>query len=87
MAFTKETEIDSIKVIGKWKKLEVRESIVVYEDGVQIAKTPHSKVINPLATSASLAQEHSDVQQVANSLWTTQHKTDFENFVSASDGL
>ena len=54
---------------------------------MQIAKTPHSKVINPLATSASLAQEHSDVQQIANSLWTTQHKTDFENFVSASDGL
>ena len=42
MAFTKETVIDSIKVIGKWKKLEVRESIVVNEDGVQIAKTPLS---------------------------------------------
>ena len=26
-------------------------------------------------------------KQIANSLWTTQHKTDFENFVSASDGL
>ena len=51
------------------------------EDGVEIAKNNHRTTLYPNATSASLAEQPTDVQTIANALWTNTVKTNFKDTI------
>ena len=76
MAITKRTENDKIEVVNKWN-IQVRTATIVTEDGKEIARSFHRKVIHP---DDDVSGETAEVQALANSLYTNDIKTAYTSF-------
>ncbi len=83
MAITKTTENDKIEVVRKWN-IQVRTATVIKEDGTELTRNFHRKVLVPGTLDASdnlvatdISGEDADVQAICNAAWTSQVKTDF----------
>ena len=83
MALTKTTENDKIEVVNKWN-VQVRTATVINEDGKELTRSFHRKVLNPGRLDASdnlvatdISGEDADVQAICNAAWTNQVKTDY----------
>ena len=90
MALIKTTENDKIEVVRRWS-IQVRTATVIKEDGVELSRSFHRKVLNPGELDASdnlvdtaISGEDADVQAIANAAWTTQVKADFKAFLIAN---
>ena len=90
MAITKTTENDKIEVVKKWN-VQVRNATVIKEDGVELTRSFHRKVLVPGSLDASdnlvdsdISGEVADVQAICNAAWTSQVKTDFTAFLVAN---
>ena len=88
MALTKTQENDKIEVVNKWN-IQVRKATVIKEDGKELNRSFHRKVLNPGTlkggsgsdkddlVATDISGEDADVQAIANAAWTSQVKTDF----------
>ena len=90
MALTKAQENDKIEVVSKWN-IQVRNATIIKDDGKEISRTFHRKVIVPGRLDASdnlvdtdISGEDADVQAIANAAWTTQVKADYKAFLIAN---
>ncbi|MDP6584820.1 MAG: hypothetical protein QF535_09195 [Anaerolineales bacterium] len=71
MAITKEAIIEKVEVVGEYKAIQVRTDTVIKEDGVELSRSYHRHVIHPDISAEKLANEHAEVQAIANSgIWT-----------------
>ena len=48
MAITKKVEDDQIEIIGEYKILQIRQITIIEEDGVEISRNFHRRVVNPI---------------------------------------
>ena len=90
MAITKTQENDKIEIVGKWN-IQVRNATIIKEDGVELTRNFHRKVLTPGVLDASdnlvetnISGEDADVQAICNAAWTTQVKADFKAFLIAN---
>ena len=90
MAITKTTENDKIEVVKKWN-IQVRTATVIKEDGTELTRSFHRKVLTPGDLDASdnlvatnISGEDADVQAICNAAWTTQVKADYKAFLIAN---
>ena len=90
MAITKTTENDKIEVVNKWN-IQVRPATVIKEDGTELTRSFHRKVLVPGTLDASdnlvdtnISGEDADVQAICNAAWTTQVKADYKAFLIAN---
>ena len=90
MAITKTTENDKIEVVKKWN-IQVRTATVIKEDGTELSRSFHRKVLQPGTLDASdnlvatnISGEDADVQAICNAAWTTQVKADYKAFLIAN---
>ena len=90
MAITKTTENDKIEVVNKWN-IQVRTATVIKEDGAELTRSFHRKVLVPGTLDASdnlvatnISGEDADVQAICNAAWTAQVKTDFTAYLVAN---
>jgi hypothetical protein len=90
MALTKTIENDKIEVVKKWN-IQVRTATVIKEDGTQLSRSFHRKVLVPGTLDASdnlvdtdISGEDADVQAICNAAWTTQVKADYKAFLIAN---
>ena len=90
MALTKTTENDKIEVVRRWS-IQVRTATVIKEDGVELSRSFHRKVLNPGELDASdnlvdtnISGENADVQAICNAAWTDQVKADYKAFLIAN---
>ena len=84
MALTKTTENDKIEVVRKWN-IQVRTATVIKEDGTEISRSFHRKVLVPGTLDATdnlvdtnISGEDADVQAICNAAWTTTVKNEFK---------
>jgi hypothetical protein len=88
MAITKEIIVDKLEIVGEYKKIHLREATVVSEDGIEIARNFHRKIISPSGSntviSASLATETLETKSVANVVWTDTIKGAYNAFLTGS---
>ena len=89
MAITKTNENDKIEVVNKWN-IQVRNATVIKEDGVELTRKFHRKVLTPGTLDASdnlvdtnLSSEDADVKAIAEAAWTAQVKADYKAFLIA----
>ena len=89
MAITKTLENDKIEVVNKWN-IQVRTASIIKEDGVELTRSFHRKVLTPGTLDASdnlvdtdISGEDADVQAICNAAWTTQVKADYKAFLIA----
>ncbi len=90
MAITKTTENDKIEVVNKWN-IQVRTATIIKEDGTELTRSFHRKVLTPGTLDASdnlvetnISGEDADVQAICNAAWTTQVKSDYKAFLIAN---
>ena len=77
MAITKETEIAKIEVVGEYKAVQVKTDTVIKEDGKEISRSAHRHVVHP---DMDISSENSEVQAVANAVWTDDVKAAWKDF-------
>ena len=92
MSLTKTQENDKIEIVNKWN-IQVRTATVIKEDGVELTRSFHRKVLTPGALDASdnlvdtkISGEDADVQAICNAAWTTQGKADYKAYLIANKG-
>ena len=90
MAITKTLENDKIEVVQKWN-IQVRTATVIKEDGTELTRSFHRKVLVPGTLDESdnlvdtdLSKEDADVKAIAEAVWTTQVKADYKAFLIAT---
>ena len=90
MALTKTQENDKIEVVNKWN-VQVRTATVIKEDGKELSRSFHRKVLTPGELDGSdnlvdtnLSSEDADVKAIAEAAWTTQVKADFKAHLIAN---
>ena len=90
MTITKETEIPKIEVVGGWN-VQVATDTVIKEDGTEISRSRHRHVLAPFSstkdsddkwthTDTDISSEATEVQAVANAVWTDTGKANYKTF-------
>tara|TARA_R100000734_G_C3283213_1_gene76407 strand:+ start:550 stop:840 length:291 start_codon:yes stop_codon:yes gene_type:complete len=93
MAITKEIAIGKIEVISSWN-VHIATDTFIKEDGTQISKSRHRHVLQPYSSSkdkdgkwthidTDISKEASEVQAVANAIWTDAVKSNYKTFVES----
>ena len=93
MALTKEVVTESINVFGEYKAIHIAEDTVVKEDGTELSRSRHRRVLHPGHINGSsyvetdISGESSEVQGICNTAWTAPVKTAWEAKCKAEKGL
>mgnify|MGYP003133959306 CR=1 FL=1 len=84
MAITKEVIEDKIEVVGEHKNIQVRTATVIKEDGKELTRSFHRKVLECVSSSydgsswthtdTDISGESTEVQGICNAVWTTTVK-------------
>ena len=87
MALTKETTEDKIEIVGDYKAIQIREATIIKDDGTEISRSFHRKVIHPCTKSGDTwsdtdtSSESTEVQAIASAVWTDAVKTAYKAMV------
>ena len=89
MALTKTIEEDKIEVVGTHRVIQIRTATVINEDGTEISRNFHRRVIYPCVKSGDTwsdydtSSESAEVQGIASAVWTSAVKTAYKASVDA----
>ena len=97
MAITKEAVIEKIEVVSSWN-IQVATDTVIKEDGTEISRSRHRHVLQPFTsskdtddkwthTATDISAEATEVQAVANAVWTDTVKANYKTFVENQEVL
>ena len=75
MALKEETIQDKIEVVGEFKFIQVRTATIIKKDGTEISRSFSRHIVAPNISADNLAKESTEVQGIANSVWTDEIKT------------
>ena len=85
MALTKTTVEDKIEVVGDYKHIQVRTATVIKEDGTELSRSFHRKVLTPGTLDGSdnlvdtdISSESAEVKGIAATVWTTDVKNAYK---------
>ena len=94
MAITKEAVIEKIEVVQSWY-VQVATDTVIKEDGTEISRSRHRHVLVPFSSSkdgdtwthtdTDISSEATEVQAVANAVWTDTVKANYKTFVESQE--
>ena len=96
MAITKTTEVPKIEVVKDWN-IQVATDTVIKEDGTEISRSRHRHVIVPFVstydsdtkkwthTATDISKEATNVQAIANAVWTDTVKANYKTFVESQE--
>jgi len=95
MTITKEAVIEKIEVVGSWN-VQVATDTVIKEDGTEISRSRHRHVLAPFTsskdsdgkwthTATDISAEATEVQAVANAVWTDAVKANYKTFVESQE--
>ena len=94
MAITKEIVIAKIEVVNTWS-IQVATDTVVKEDDTEIGRSRHRHVLKPYSgstkgeddkwthTDTDISGEATEVQAVANAIWTDDVKTAYKTWAES----
>jgi hypothetical protein len=90
MAITKEAVIEKIEIVNTWA-VQVATDTVIKEDDAEIGRSRHRHVLQPCSSSkdsdgkwthtdTDISAEATEVQAVANAVWTDTVKANYKTF-------
>ena len=95
MALTKTVTDDKLEVVGDFKDLQIRTATVIKEDGTEISRSRHRHVLQPCTSSkdgdtwthtdTNISGEATEVQAIANAVWTDTVKANYKTFVESQE--
>ena len=99
MAITKSTEIPKIEIVKSWN-IQVATDTVITEDDTEISRSRHRHVLVPFKstftedengkktwthTDTDISSEATEVQAVANAVWTDTVKANYKTFKESQE--
>ena len=90
MALTKDFEYDC-EVRGPYKAVQVRQSTVIKDDGVEISRNYHRHVLQCRTKPGDswgdpdISGEPQEIQNICQAVWTTDIKSAYETFVDTQE--
>ena len=95
MAITKEVVVEKIEVVGIWN-VQVATDTKIMEDSKEIGRSRHRHVLQPCTSSkdsddkwthtdTDISSEATEVQAVANAVWTDTVKANYKTFVESQE--
>ena len=95
MAITKEALIEKIEIVGTWN-VQVATDTVIKEDNKEISRSRHRHVLQPCTSSkgedgkwthtdTDISKEASEVQAVANAVWTDTIKANYKTWKESQE--
>tara|TARA_R100000234_G_scaffold44281_1_gene26350 strand:- start:37 stop:336 length:300 start_codon:yes stop_codon:yes gene_type:complete len=99
VSITKSTETPKIEVVNSWN-IQVATDTVIKENGKEISRSRHRHYLTPYSslkgedgkwthTDTDISKEASEVQAVANAVWTDTVKANYKTFAESqnTDGI
>ena len=77
MALEKTTTDDKIEIVSDFKHLIIRTATVVSEDGTELSRSFHRRVITP---DMDVSGESAEIRGIAAAVWTDQVKSAWQTF-------
>jgi len=77
MSLTKTYTIDKIEVVGKYKHVQVKQLLIISENGQEISRNAHRYVLSP---DADITNQPAEVQAICNTAWTQEVKDAWTTF-------
>ena len=95
MAIVKSTEIPKIEIVNTWS-IQVATDTVITEGNTEIGRSRHRHVLQPCTSSkgeddkwthadTDISAEATEVQAVANAVWTDTVKANYKTFVESQE--
>ncbi len=94
MAITKEVIEDKIEIVGEHKNIQIRTATVIKEDGVEITRSFHRRVLECVTSSydgsswthtdTDVSSESNEIKGIATTVWTTTVKNAKKAFNEAA---
>jgi hypothetical protein len=78
MALIKTTEIDKIEIVGDYKTIQVREAIIIKENGIELSRSFNRYSLSP---DADLTDQPADVVSLSNIFWTDEIKQKYTDSI------
>ncbi len=90
MAITKELIEDKIEIVGEYKNIQVRTATVIKEDGVEISRTFHRRVLHcgnltgeKVWNDTDVSSENTEIKAIAAAVWTQSVKDAYKATLEA----
>ena len=91
MALTKTNEDDRIEIVGQYKSIQIRTATVIKEDGKELSRGFHRRVLSPgdiddsdNYTQTDVSSESDEIKGIANTVWTSTVHDSYKAFLIAS---
>jgi len=84
MSLNKIYTIDKIEVVGKYKAIQVKQLLVITENGQEISKNAHRYVLHP---DMDISNEPQEVKDICNTAWTQEVKDAWNTFIQQQEDL
>ena len=73
--------VERIEVVGGWN-VQVATDTIIKEDGAEISRSRHRHILNP---DSNISKEASEVQAVANAVWTDDIKAKYKTWKESQE--
>ena len=92
MSLSKEIKIDSVQIVGDYRKIQIRIATIIKEDNKELSRTFERRMLSPGYVNSDdkstyietdLSGEESWIQSICNACWTTEIKDAHKAFISA----
>ena len=92
MSLSKEIKIDSVQIVGDYRKVQIRIATIIKEDNIELSRTFERRMLAPgkldhndktTYIETDLSGEESWIQSICNACWTTEIKNAHKAFISA----
>ena len=90
MAITKEIQTTKIEVVGEYKHIQLAEDTIIKEDGIEISRSRHRRILQCSDIDAEkkqiafdISSESTEVKNICNAVWTDEIKTAYANKLKA----
>ena len=80
MALGKTTTDDKIEIVGDYKHLNIRTATIISEDGTELSRSFHRRVITP---DADVSGESAEIRGIAAAVWTDDVRSAWQPFQAA----
>ena len=77
MALGKTTTDDKIEIVGDYKHLNIRTATIISEDGTELSRSFHRRVITP---DADVSGESAEIRGIAAAVWTDDVRSAWQTF-------
>ena len=77
MALEKTIVDDKIEIVTDYKHLQIRTATVIKEDGKELSRSFHRRVLHP---DADVSGESAEIQGIAETVWTDEVRAAWQTF-------